>query len=316
MLAKAALVGGLAVLVVSCGSSGAPPDGSPSDLGAPPDLAADAPADVAPDAGPDVVDVAPDVAADAAVDAPAADGSADGGDAAADAGMCASPYGPFPGCAPPANRTTCDPVCQSGCACGERCKLASGMPTCSAEGPSFVAQYDSCDPKDDRCSPGTICLQESPDHPACGAHCYRHCRSDADCGSNAKCTIEVQFGNSLTTSKVCSPPADACNPFGPARCSLSTARPYPTFGCYVMSATYPDTAICDCAGTTPVGQACTYEHECEPGAECVLFGTARLCRKVCKVGLPAGSPVAVGGCPLAAPTCTPFPGSSQFGYCH
>jgi hypothetical protein len=223
------------------------------------------------------------------------------------------PYGPVAGCMPPASKP-CDPVCQSGCACNERCKLEGGNPVCRAEGPMFTEQYGSCSPSADQCKPGTICLQESQDHPGCGAHCYRHCRADADC-PNAKCSVEVQFGMSTTTDKVCSPPMDTCNPFGPARCMMQGMRPYPTFGCYVMSSTYPDIAICDCAGTTLVGQACKYEHECEPGAECVLLGMARLCRRVCKVGAPPGPPI-MGGCPVMNPTCTPFPGGATFGYCH
>jgi hypothetical protein len=231
---------------------------------------------------------------------------------------CTTPtgmYGPFPGCSSPPRDKGCDPVCQSGCACNQRCKLEGGNNVCRAQDPPFLQQYDACEPKDDRCRPGTICLQESEDHPACGSHCYRHCRADSDC-PNAKCTIDVQFGSAATASKVCSPPMDACSPFGAARCSAAANRPYPTFGCYVMSSSYPDIPICDCAGTTPIGMTCMFEHECEPGGECVLLGMARLCRRVCKVGAPAATPVALGGCPLMMPTCTAFPGGSQFGYCH
>jgi hypothetical protein len=193
--------------------------------------------------------------------------------------------------------------------------IQGGTISCRAAGPSFQAVYDACDPKEDQCRPGAVCLQESVDQPACGAHCYRHCRGDGDC-PNARCTIEIQFGSASTTSKVCSPPLDACNPFGAARCSISASRPYPTFACYVMSSSYPDIPICDCAGTTPIGQSCMYEHQCEPGGECVLVGSVRICRRVCKVGLPVNSPLASGGCPAASPTCTAFPGGSQFGYCH
>jgi hypothetical protein len=233
--------------------------------------------------------------------------------------MCTMPtgqYGPLPNCTPPSGSTkACDEVCQTGCACNERCKLEAGNAVCRIEGPTFLQNYESCDPKSDTCRPGTICLQESPDHLACGSHCYRHCRNDADC-PNAKCSIEVQFGTSMTTNKVCSPPMDACNPFGAARCTAQMGRMYPTFGCYVMSSTYPDIAICDCAGTTMTGQACTYEHECEPGSECVLLGAARLCRRVCRVNAAAGTLPAQGGCPPLTPLCTPFPGGSNFGYCH
>jgi hypothetical protein len=240
-----------------------------------------------------------------------------GGAVGGNSGMCTTPmdpYGPFAGCqAPP--RQGCDPVCQSGCACNERCRLEGGNTVCRQQDAPFIGYYDSCDPKADTCRPGTICLQESQDHAACGSHCYRHCRSDSDC-PNAKCTIDVQFGSAATSSKVCSPPMDGCNPFGPARCTNTTGRPYPTFACYVMSSNYPDIPICDCAGTTPAGMQCTYEHECEPGAECVLLGMARTCRRVCKVGLPLGTLPINGGCPMLMPTCTAFPGGTQFGYCH
>src|SRR6185436_9912153 len=46
------------------------------------------------------------------------------------ADMCTMPmgvYGPFTGCVPKID-STCDPVCQAGCKCGERCKLEGGMP--------------------------------------------------------------------------------------------------------------------------------------------------------------------------------------------
>jgi hypothetical protein len=153
-------------------------------------------------------------------------------------------------------------------------------------------------------------LAESPDHAACGAHCYRHCRDDADCPEGNKCSIEVQFGASTSEQRVCSPPVDACNPFGPARCARAD-RAYPTFGCYVMSSTYPDIPVCDCAGTVKTGDPCTYEHECEPGSECVTAGT-RICRRTCKVG---ARPPTDGGCPVGQ-TCTAFPKSATFGYCH
>jgi hypothetical protein len=314
-VAKGALLGALVFLAGSCKST-AMPGGAAGG----PD------ASVSPDASPDAPANTAEVAADAAT-APgdgAGEGGAgevgppDGGDAGSTidtAGMCtAGQYGPFPGCVPPAGGTTCDPVCQSGCACGERCRLEGGKVACHAEGSTFVEQYASCDPKDDRCRPGTLCLQESPDQAACGAHCYRHCRADSDC-PNARCSILVQFGGSSSTYKVCSTPVDACDPFGPARCSPAASRPSPTFGCYVLSDTYPDLPTCDCAGTVPLGQPCMFQRECAPGAECVLAGGLRTCRRVCKVGAPAGTALDLGGCPTASPTCLPFPGATLFGYC-
>ena len=234
-----------------------------------------------------------------------------------DGGMCTmqvGKYGPIPGCTPPSMALSgCDPVCQTGCACTERCKLENGNPVCRVEGPDFKSEYQDCDPKADLCRPGAICLQESDLHPACGAHCYRLCRTDTEC-PGAKCSVDVQFGTSTTTYKACSPPVDTCQPWGAARCTNQAARPATTFGCYIMSGAYPDLAICDCAGTTLTGQPCMFEHECEPGSECVAVDKVRLCRRVCKLGAgPLATPM-TGGCP-ATLTCTMFPGSSVYGYC-
>lgn len=222
-----------------------------------------------------------------------------------------NPPSPFPGCKSMPSGA-CDVVCQTGCGCGLHCKLDMGVPTCNGSGPNTLQPYDSCLPNDDQCIPGHICLQESVDHPACGAHCYRHCRDDGDCSGGARCDIDVQFGGSATSWNVCSAPTEACNPFGPAHC-LRADRPYPTFGCYVMSSRHPDLTVCDCAGTIKTGDPCSYEHQCEPGSECVSANSVRICRRTCKVGV-TGLPV-VGGCPVGT-TCTAFPASSTFGYCH
>jgi hypothetical protein len=227
--------------------------------------------------------------------------------------MATGQYGPFPMCQAPSDGAGCDVVCQSGCSCNQVCRIEHGSAVCGNGGPVFLQQYDSCDPDHDQCRPGNICLQEASDHPACGSHCYRHCRDNYDCPTGSKCSIELQFGGDAGAgdARVCSPPQDGCNPFGQARCNRAD-RPYPTFGCYLLSSSFPDVAVCDCAGTVKIGDPCSYEHECEPGAECVSAGT-RICRHVCKVG--ATGPPATGGCPVGM-TCTPFPKGSTFGYCH
>jgi hypothetical protein len=247
---------------------------------------------------------AADAGADASVDATPT----------VEAGGCAAPapFGPYPGCKMSADQS-CDPVCQARCGCNERCLLGTGgVAVCRAQPGPSVNLGESCDAADDRCQPGLLCLQEGPDHPACGAHCYRHCRADSDCSGGAKCTIEVQFASSTRSNFVCTAPPEACSPWGAARCATAGQRPFPTFGCYVMSAAFPSLAVCDCAGTVKPGQACTYEHECEPGSECVAIGGSRLCRRVCEVGVVAG-PVA-GGCSINQ-TCTAFSSGAKFGYC-
>jgi hypothetical protein len=236
-----------------------------------------------------------------------------GGTGGAD--MCTAPmgvYGPFTGCTPKID-STCDPVCQAGCKCGERCKLEGGSPTCRAQAAPFAGPYEACnpDPKLDTCRPGLICLQENDARPACAAHCYKHCRADGDCTMGAKCSIEIQFGAMTSPARVCSPPPEACTPWGAARCGMPGQRPYPTFACYVMSNMYPDVTICDCAGTAKPGDPCMFEHDCEPGSECVVFQMARTCRRVCAVG---ATTALTGGCPVGM-ACNTFPNSTKWGYC-
>jgi hypothetical protein len=299
------------VLLLACSSTATrSPDGAPPADAQPDLIAPDAPSpDVLADA-PVPADLSPDLAADAPPDLALTPDLLP-----PDAQTCAVPpdtFGPFSGCAP-GGAQACDPVCQARCGCGERCTLEGGAAVCRNQAGPFQALGQTCDPKADVCRPGTICLQESLDHPACGAHCYRHCRADADCAGGAKCAIEVQFGVSTTTSRVCTAPAEGCDPYGAARCLNVGQRPYPTFGCYLMSSDQTNLTICDCAGTVAIGMACTYQHQCVPGAECVLDGNARLCRKVCSVELVVGPNPAP--CALNQ-VCTPFPGSTKYGYCH
>lgn len=223
-------------------------------------------------------------------------------------------YGPFPSCEASV-ASGCDPVCQTGCPCEQRCKLEGGIQACRMEGPNFTQPNQDCDPRNDTCRPGSICLQESKERPACGAHCYRHCTKDEQC-DNARCSVDITFGDDPTKHRVCSPPRDTCDPWAslgmPARCSNPVQRPFPIFGCYVQSGEFPDNAICDCAGNTKINEPCQYEHQCEPGAECVAINMIRLCRKVCRLG---AQTAANGACP-GAMICSPFMKSNVYGYCH
>jgi hypothetical protein len=126
----------------------------------------------------------------------------------------------------------------------------------------------------------------------------------------------MEFGKGGTFGKACRRSTEACDPFGPARCSPGTTLPYPTFGCYLLAGgDSPDLRTCACAGSIPIGAPCQYQYDCAPGAECVLFRTLA-CRRVCKITLPYGTPVELGGCPADTPICTPFPGAFTFGFCH
>jgi hypothetical protein len=197
--------------------------------------------------------------------------------------------------------------------------VLKGSLTCVAESGPFAQTYDTCDAENDSCAPGNICLVEDDTRPACGAHCYRHCRADADCQKidlNSKCNIDIKFPNGGFEGKACSSAPEVCNPWGAAQCT-SGQRPYPTFACYVVTQT-PDLVTCECAGSNPVGKACMFEHDCEPGAECVALATgSRVCLKVCVVGALLE---ARGACPqppavAQSQKCTRFANGTKYGYC-
>ncbi len=238
----------------------------------------------------------------------------------------------------------CDPVCQVGCNAEQKCNVTATSTGCTPAPTTTTALgvNATCTPGGaDQCARGLICLREP--RPVCGAHCYKYCRSDSDCqppalgmpNSGSRCTGLVDPRSTLTSTKVCSPPRDDCDPsFGlgqlaPRCTSQGGPRPFPTFGCYVLSTDYPDIPVCDCAGflteedTTPTPMrpdppGCSGDRTCVPGFDCVPNSagpTAKpvtVCRRVCK--LAGGAP-----CPPAQ-TCTSFmsnmrPPSRIYGYC-
>jgi hypothetical protein len=261
-------------------------------------------------AGPPLVD-APAAAADATADP---DGPARASDAApppatpdARTDACAGPVS----CSAASPAGLCDPVCQLRCGCHQKCTFVGTQLACQDLAPAPVDVYGSCSPTADRCRAGAVCLEEIA--PACGAHCYRFCRTDFDCGGpeRARCVGEVQIGGTSGTYRVCSPPLEACDPTGEAACA-DPQRSLPLFGCYILSSHVPDQAVCDCAGIKAEGAPCDFERECRPGLECVKLVTDARCRRLCRLD-GAGTPCAPGQ------TCTPFSTpdgpSRRFGYC-
>lgn len=238
-----------------------------------------------------------------------------GGGGMGGGGMC---YGPAPACAV-VSGGGCDPVCQAGCKCMEKCGVdgVTGMSACRAASPPFLKLSESCDASEaskDACQPGLICLREVRD--VCGSHCYRFCRSDSDCSGGARCAIDVRFQMAAPTYRVCTPPQESCAPWGAARC-VSGMRPTPAFGCYILSSAARDATVCDCAGTKPLWmpgstETCTFEHECQPGLECIKLGAEPgRCRRVCLQG---AMTVMTGGCPVGG-SCRPLEGSTKYGFC-
>ncbi|HEY0711015.1 MAG TPA: hypothetical protein VGG33_29700 [Polyangia bacterium] len=207
----------------------------------------------------------------------------------------------------------CDPVCQSGCSCDKKCSFTGAQVACVTTPPGAKQAYEECNPGNDNCAPGLLCTAEN--ETACGAHCYRACRVDADCGPNARCTDAL--GDATGTrvlSKICSPRIENCNPVGLQAACMNAGpgnRPLPTFGCYMLDHTVDEATVCRCAGTLDAGVACSARGSCKPGLECLAgFGAdaATRCRRLCSL---TGVGVA---CQLGN-TCRPIGPSTRVGAC-
>ncbi|HEY4187277.1 MAG TPA: hypothetical protein VGP07_19530 [Polyangia bacterium] len=187
----------------------------------------------------------------------------------------------------------CDPVCQTGCACGERCEVSPGGLKCASV-TSSIALGAVCDPDADACAPGLACLME-----ACGANlgrCYRLCRDDLNdltCGTTGVCGTPVLLPDGNPSGqRVCDLGSQPCDPYARTGCVD------PALNCYV---TGPNQATCDCPTTSgppaKVGDACTTYNGCDVGLACLQFsaGGPRSCVKLCETAT---------DCPGSA--CLPF----------
>jgi hypothetical protein len=226
-----------------------------------------------------------------------------------------APYGPFANCTSQQYpKSSCDPVCQSGCPCQRRCVLDNSSYDsflCEGSTPSssFIPDLGSCnDPNSTRCSPGSLCVADN----VCPYLCYKTCRADSDCASTSRCTANTivdKAGSSMDNLGLCSPPIEECNPMGTAAC----ATPRSGFACVFLagmtgSKASGDSTVCDCATLhdKKVGSHCqTLPDDCVPGAVCV-DGT---CRAICSK-ISVGSP-----CSGTGGVCNAIYGSSQYGYC-
>jgi hypothetical protein len=211
---------------------------------------------------------------------------------------------PVSGCTPQAGM--CDPLCQTGCGCQEKCSVnTAGALTCNQISGSLIrTEGQSCDQvslgttsQTDDCAPGLVCLDRG-----CNPQCSKLCRVDADCPGST-CSRDYATG-----WKVCDVQASECNPvtaLGPPNCGLATA-----VACY-LSATITDRVVCDCPfKDVGEGQPCTLSRDCLRGMACVdTTGTANFrCQRVCSL---TG---AMSGC-RGEETCRPVNGSKKYGFC-
>jgi hypothetical protein len=244
-------------------------------------------------------------------------------DSAGGAGCLVSTYpslGPFTtsGCDPKNPylypQSSCDPVCQTGCPCNQRCILdvsTNNSFLCegsSAAGMTLIAPLAACSaPNKGSCAAGSVCVDDI----VCPSLCYKTCRGDADCSSNARCTA-VGIGSAgqsvLENLFLCSPPVESCNPTGSASC----ASPKTGFACVFLAGmtgvASSDSTVCDCASLhdKKVGERCSSAprpDDCQPGAVCIN-GT---CRTVCSLA------TTTSGC--SSGKCNAVYGSKQYGYC-
>jgi hypothetical protein len=247
---------------------------------------------------------------DAAVDTPDGD--------AADGPIC---FESKVGCAPQSG--VCDPICQTGCGCREKCSVnTAGALTCNeplaGDFPRTLMQMcaigsEGTAIQTDNCAPGLVCAQDQD----CFARCFQFCESDNDC-TNASCTREVgsrQGGG--VVRKVCDIPfVDTCVPL-PS--SQNTGCPGTNTACYLSSAS-PTHTICDCPfGAGGSGAPCTRTRECVRGLVCADSGNgAPACRQVCRLSMNGQDCLPV---PMVG-ACRPYTGvppgavaHPTFGYC-
>jgi hypothetical protein len=222
---------------------------------------------------------------------------------------------PVPGCTP-GDAGVCDPVCNTGCPrCDQKCSVSTaGELICNPLNPpgDQIGVLGLCtqsmatgvtSSQSDNCEPGSACIM----HNACGARCYRFCRTGSDCPAGSPCSIDAGAGQSF-----CDVPAVNCDPVNgvatnPATsgCSGSNLQ-----ACYISGET--GLTVCDCYQTgLSQGQACTRSRDCFGGLVCTdpFGGGTKRCYKVCRL------PAADGGATQSTPgerdcnvpnTCTPI----------
>jgi len=212
---------------------------------------------------------------------------------------------PVARCTPGAGK--CDPVCQTGCGCQEKClSNTMGTLTCSVpvvgrsrvigEGCNVFAPGSAT--QSDDCAPGLVCLADG-----CGDRCYKYCKTDGDCPMSS-CTRDAGGG-----VKICDVPNVACNPITNNGVADGCGTSSDSLTCW-LSSSGTDQTFCDCPGMFSIGRpntTCTATRDCFPGLVCVGLGTP-LCRQVCS--LTNNSADCQGG------RCTAIGNNAKFGYCN
>ena len=209
---------------------------------------------------------------------------------------------------PPATCTaaaglTCDPVCQKGCGCHDKCAVVNGALACSTPFGTLGNTGDPCTVATngaDNCRPGLTCMTDG-----CGNRCYAYCRSDQDCPMSA-CNRDAGAGQ-----KVCDVPHVTCNAIKTTPATWGC--PLTNDGCY-LAPTGTDVTLCDCpyvgAAGGGIGASCKLPRECDAGLVCIdpTGGNNFQCHQVCALG---GATTCIGG-----GSCLSLNGSAKYGFCN
>jgi hypothetical protein len=216
-----------------------------------------------------------------------------------------------PDCTPSDDAGICDPFCQTGCGCREKCSVNNaGTLTCNEPTkPVLKGTLAACSVSSrgapeqaDDCAPGHVCLEEE-----CNPRCYRFCRGDQDC-DNAPCDRTAGAGG----PKVCDVPFTSCTPLGGTKnvgCGIGA------MACY-LSSSHSDQTVCDCpfnAGTS--NDDCSRSRDCNAGLACtyVIGAGKSICLQVCDLmAIPNGSDCLSG----TIGSCMPYKGASGTGAPH
>ncbi|HEY7374091.1 MAG TPA: hypothetical protein VIF57_18160 [Polyangia bacterium] len=223
---------------------------------------------------------------DGGADSTSGDTSVDmdgGGD---DTGMCLPPK---MNCTPTPGGGLCDPYCQTGCGCHEKCSVnTAGTLTCKVPPSGFQVrtllqpcqiQNGGTANQNDQCAPGLVCVEDACGSAAGSGRCYQFCRNDGEC-TNAPCNKDAGGG-----VKVCDVPYDDCVPLA---AGMNTGCVGNALMCY-LSTNDPSKTICDCEFPPGLREmdVCARSRECNPGLVCVDpngQGT-KLCTRVCRLAV-------------------------------
>jgi hypothetical protein len=237
------------------------------------------------------------------------------------------------GCTPQST-STCDPVCQTGCLCTQKCSVKHDETIACLSLQGEAKTWDTCQilmydlpDQNDTCIAGDICLLPGGAGYS-GEYCFQLCRNDQDCQALAPTGADAAAAGaappcvprpvgSMDSSKhipvanVCDVPYATCDPLADTGCPPNRPK------CYLVSpdpSTNDDRFVCDYEpGTGYNGFPCSASRDCVDKWTCPTGARrgANVCHPVCNPSA-ANDPTAAPQCSVGQ-TCIPY--GNTFGYC-